>query len=229
LNSDETAYLGASGAVQGYDLFAYCENDAVNRIDISGKFGLLFFALCVANVYLSHGIIHYTYNQSINTRKQYIYNQTKAPACNFYFGFFRSSYNGCRWIATYNAAIMLGKYVDPEEIITEYELSGAILCGTFGIQPYAINLFFLSRKYKVKSTYDADKFDEVAKKNTANIIFFWRGKGAHYVAVRWDGEKFCGYNTFSDSTGPDDWGTSIKGYLQHNNMKGLVLISISKK
>ncbi|MBE5921212.1 MAG: RHS repeat-associated core domain-containing protein [Lachnospiraceae bacterium] len=36
LNADDVSYLGASGTVLGYHLFAYCENNAVNSVDYSG-------------------------------------------------------------------------------------------------------------------------------------------------------------------------------------------------
>lgn len=36
INADDTNYLNATGTVLGCNLFAYCENDAVNRVDYSG-------------------------------------------------------------------------------------------------------------------------------------------------------------------------------------------------
>lgn len=36
LNADETEYLGASGTVLGYNLFAYCENNPIKNMDASG-------------------------------------------------------------------------------------------------------------------------------------------------------------------------------------------------
>ena len=143
------------------------------------------------------------------------------------FGFYRSSFNGCGWIATYNATIMLGKRVAPAEIIGEYELTGAVLYGTFGIQPYAITAFFQNKGYKVTTTYDSSKFDKVAKENRANIIWFWHSSGTHYVALKWDGTKFVGYNTFKNSSGSDNWGTSISAFLAKYGYTGSILISMS--
>lgn len=37
INADESTYLGASGTVLGYNLFAYCENNPVNYEDPSGN------------------------------------------------------------------------------------------------------------------------------------------------------------------------------------------------
>ena len=37
INADDTNYLNATGTVLGCNLFAYCENDAVNRVDPRGN------------------------------------------------------------------------------------------------------------------------------------------------------------------------------------------------
>ena len=39
INADDTNYLNATGTVLGCNLFAYCENDAVNFVDNSGEVG----------------------------------------------------------------------------------------------------------------------------------------------------------------------------------------------
>ena len=182
INADNVALLGASGTALGYNLFSYCENKPISRIDCGGD--LFFEIVCVVTLaYLGHNLVHSLYNQSLRTYG-YIYNPKKGTASKYWFGPYRSSYNGCGWIATYNAAIMLGKHIAPDKIISEYELTGAVLYGTFGIQPYAISAFFRNRGYKVTTTYDTSKFDSVAKKNTANIVWYWHSSGAHYVAVR---------------------------------------------
>jgi len=40
ISADDMAYLGADGTITGYNLFAYCANNAVNRSDDSGNFSL---------------------------------------------------------------------------------------------------------------------------------------------------------------------------------------------
>ena len=49
INADSTDYLGATGTVLSYNLFAYCENDGVNRVDPKGTIpAKLLAALAVA-------------------------------------------------------------------------------------------------------------------------------------------------------------------------------------
>ena len=69
----------------------------------------------------------------------------------------------------------------------------------------------------------------VAKKNTANIIWYWHKSGAHYVTLHWNGKGFIGYNTYSNRSGPDDWGKSISSTLRLEGWEATLLISILKK
>ena len=39
LNADDTGFLGISGALLGWNLFAYCESAPINKVDIEGTFG----------------------------------------------------------------------------------------------------------------------------------------------------------------------------------------------
>lgn len=61
LNADDTNYLGASGTVLGYNMYAYCENNPINLSDAFGNIAgvddatiVLFIALCVLTVGLFH-------------------------------------------------------------------------------------------------------------------------------------------------------------------------------
>ncbi len=209
-------------------MYSYCENNSVCRTDILGSFWLTLIVASVTLLYLGNNLVHSLYNQA-KAPSGFIYNQNIGKVANLRFGFFKSSYNGCGWIATYNALLLLGKKPKAEEIISEYELTGAVLYGVFGIQPYAITHYFRFRGYKVTVTYNSKKFDKVAKENTANIIWYWHKSGAHYVALHWNGKKFIGYNTYNDSKGPDNWGKSISSMLASKGWTATLLVSISKK
>ncbi len=228
INKDNAKYMAKSGTVLGAALYSYCENNPVCRVDTLGSFWLALIVASVALVYLGNNLVHSVYNQAKSPRG-FIYDQEAEDIADLRFGFFKSSFNGCGWIATYNALILLGKNPKAEEIISEYELTGAVLGGVFGVHPFAVSNYFRMRGYKVKTTYNAQKVDEVAKEHTANILFYWHSSGAHYFATKWDGKQFVGYNVFGGKC------RELLGYSLskkfHNNKKTKigVLISISKK
>ena len=224
INEDQAYCLGTNGTVLGYNIFAYCENEPVARADLCGYA----WRAVITAVYVENNFLHYFYNKKMSKNMGgYIYNQNTGNASKMWFGFFRSSHNGCGWIATYNALIMLNKYVAPYKIIAEYEINGAVLGGLFGIRTNAIVSFFSLRGYKVTVTTKTSKFDSTAKKNRANIIYYWHGKGAHYVALKWQGSFFYGLNTFSNVLYSENkWGSSISSFLKNNNFTKAVLISI---
>ncbi len=55
INADDTNYLNATGTVLGCNLFAYCENDPVNKVDYTGTISLskVFGATSVVSAILS--------------------------------------------------------------------------------------------------------------------------------------------------------------------------------
>ena len=73
----------------------------------------------------------------------------------------------------------------------------------------------------------------MAKESDVCIIFYyWRDKwklGAHFATVRYQGGRFTGYNTYSNSTGPDDWTESIDEFLKQRKYFAPVLICIKDK
>lgn len=78
-----------------------------------------------------------------------------------------------------------------------------------------------------------ENFDRMVKNNNVCILFYyWRKKyklGAHFVTVQYRDGKFTGYNTFRNSEGPDDYGTSLEAFLKARKYFGPVLIGIKDK
>lgn len=228
VNADNSIYMGKSGTVLGINLHAYCENNSICRADIMGTFWLPLIVARIAPAYWGNNLVHFVYNQA-KSPSGFIYDQSSGKVANLRFGFFKSSFNGCGWIATYNALILLGKKPKVEEIILEYELTGAVLYGAFGVQPYAVTHYFRFRGYKVETTYNSQKVDSVAKKHTCNILFYWHNSGAHYFATKWNGSQFVGYNVWG-SNGPEYLGKLLSKSFHNNQKRKIgVLISISKK
>ena len=110
------------------------------------------------------------------------------------------SYNGCGWVAAYNAFLMLGRKVHPSLIIAFLEYTGMIYAGVLGISPDALGNLFRLYRYKVTSKwFPKKKVDLEIKKGTTAILCYMYMWGAHNIAIQWDSKHnyFKAYNVFS--------------------------------
>ena len=109
-------------------------------------------------------------------------------------------YNGCGWIAAYNALIRLGNPQHPAEIVWHFETSGGtVLGGVFGTYPHSIEAYFKSLGYDVKHTLFPQvtlDIDEAIKTSGVSILAYLHSGAAHYVMVEYreDIDKFVVYN-----------------------------------
>lgn len=162
-----------------------------------------------------------------------IYNQTKIPKNQWRYGLRTSAATGCGWIATYNALRLMGYKANPEALIRYYERQLPLVHGNAGTTILGPAWFFQKHGFPVETLSVTERFDGVAKEADVCILFYyWRKKfkiGAHFVTVRWDNGKFTGYNTYKTSAGPDDYGTSLQGYIKQHKFYAPVLIAISDK
>ncbi len=158
-----------------------------------------------------------------------LHDQRGPSARQFRYGFFPSSHNGCGWIAAYNACRILGDDVKPAEIISDFERYGAILFGAFGTIPAALTHFFRKRGYRTDSSSKRDRFDEMAKNSTVSVLWYWHGKGAHFIAVEPDDDGFVGYNVFSNVKRPIRLGASVQEFLKNRNYHAPRLIAVKKE
>ncbi len=179
----------------------------------------------VALIYFTVNISHYGYNKKHAGREMILCQNGDAGKLRY--GCFRSSYNGCGWIAVHNALKLLGEEPRTEKIISELEWTGALLFGVFGTWPYAVAGYFRRRGYKVTVTYDEKKYDRTAEKNKVSIVWFFHKKGAHFVTLVRRGDDYVGYNTYSDSKSADNWGPSISENLRKRGKHPVMLISVS--
>lgn len=189
---------------------------------VFGVIALLVTAYCVVHVF----------NRRRNRAAQvegFLHNQGDAAARQFRYGFFPSSHNGCGWIATYNACRILGDDVKPAEIISEFERYGAILFGALGTIPAALTHFFRKRGYHTASSGKRERFDEMAKDATVSILWYWHGRGAHFIALRPSEDGFVGYNVFSDTKRPIALGDSVQAFLKKRNYHAPRLIAVKKE
>ena len=156
-------------------------------------------------------------------------NQRDAPVGKLRYGFFRSGYNGCGWIAAYNGCRILGEDVPPAEIISEFERYGAILFGLFGTSPSAPTHFFRKRGCRVVSTGKRERFDDLAKASTFSILWYWHSRGAHFITLRPDENGFVAYNVFSNVKRPYLLGPSVREFLEQKNYHAPRLIAVKKR
>ena len=165
--------------------------------------------------------------------KDLIHCQKDIPKDQWRYGFRSSAATGCGWIATYNALRLMGYRVEPEKLIRLYERMLPLIHGNTGTAIPAPALAFKRWGFPVKVILDRKKFDEGAKESDVCIVFYrWRKKwklGAHFVTVQYQDNRFVGYNTYSNSKGPDDWAESLDGFLKQRKYFGSVLICIKDK
>lgn len=185
--------------------------------------------LCVILLLLLAYCVAHLVNRRCNRAAEiddFLCNQREAPAKGLRYGFFSSGYNGCGWIAAYNACRILGEDVPPAEIISDFERYGTILFGLFGTLPAAITHFFRKRGYRAVSSGKRERFDAMAKAAAVSILWFWHPRGAHFIAVQPTESGFVGYNVYADTKRPVFLGNSIEGYLKRRNYRAPRLIAV---
>ena len=162
-----------------------------------------------------------------------IWCQKAIPKEQWRYGLRSSAATGCGWIATYNALRLMGYRAEPEKLIRYYQRRFPVVNGNFGTVIFNLATFFRERGFPVTLTARWNKLDGAARDADACILFyFWRGKmsvGSHYVALRWEGDRFVGYNTYSNSTGPDEYGPSLAAFLKERKYFLPILLSIRDK
>ena len=226
INADSTDYLGATGTLLSYNLFAYCENDGVNAVDYEGSSPVSAAAkvLGFANDVLM-AESHYKHNKKLDKHvRGYINGQDFWPYCKFQYGVGTLDYNGCELIAIYNALRALGKTRKLSKIIYDFEFNGAMwLNGVFGTKPQAIGSYIRSCGLKTKSFSFTSSMDKYVKKGRIFIICYsYADIGIHTVMAKGlkDG-KIKIYNRYDnrDKTYTMD---SIKNYVSEDGFKLIV-------
>ena len=71
VNADSFEYLGASGDIIGYNLFTYCENNPVVKIDSDGSFGIITWVIIGACVGAVIGASYTAYKGYIGGKRGY--------------------------------------------------------------------------------------------------------------------------------------------------------------
>ncbi len=159
-----------------------------------------------------------------------IYNQHRIPKGQWRYGLRASAATGCGWIATYNALLLMGHNAEPKKLIRYFECQVPLINGNFGTFLLGPAIYFWQKGFKVKVTIKKNQFDQAVKNSDVAILFFYGRRklkfGAHFVTLRYEDGRFVGYNTFANSTGPDDLGIDLKSFLEKQKKLGAVLTAI---
>jgi tetratricopeptide (TPR) repeat protein len=148
---------------------------------------------------------NYDHNLAVSfDLKTLIDNQTRRPANQIRMGSTDGRnegwYNGCGWVAAYNALILLGEPQHPAEIVRYFETSGGtVFGGVFGTYPNAVY------EYLKYLGYNADhvlfpqmtlNIDNAVKAARAGILAYAHTSAAHFAAIvyREDLDMFVVYN-----------------------------------
>lgn len=162
-----------------------------------------------------------------------IYNQHNIPKEQWRYGLRASGATGCGWIAVYNALRLMNYRAKQEELIRYFERQLPLIHGNAGTCIPGPAVFFLQKGFPVEMTAKPSQFDDLAKRSDVCILFYrWHRKlklGAHFVALQYRDGRFTGYNTYKNSTGPDDYGESLPAFLERKHYFGPVLIGIRDK
>lgn len=162
-----------------------------------------------------------------------IYNQKKIPKRQWRYGLRSSAATGCGWIAVYNALRLMGYQVDVEKLIHYFTWQIPIINGNIGTFLFGPAIFFMQKGFSVKVTVRRKKFDKLVKDSNVCVMFYyWHRRfrfGAHFVAVRYQEGKFVGYNTYSNSVGPDIYGESLEEFLKKRSYHFPVLMAVRDK
>ncbi len=212
INADDPSILltGETGLF-GNNLYSYCCNDSVNNIDFSG------------HVPRNNMNARQRYNANFNiignnprSFQNFINGQGRYPYRNMPFGNYYTDYNGCGWIATYNALRYLCERPFLPNLIRSMEQSCTLLLnGLVGVPPWAVtsqlrlwgyNSKFItvastkSRYWFLGSAKTIKDFQNTAKSVRAFIMLYrTSGGGAHYVFGRYvnSHKNFVFYNVYS--------------------------------
>jgi len=109
-------------------------------------------------------------------------------------------YNGCGWVATYNALVLLGTPEHPADIVRFFETSGGtVLDGVYGTYPFTIEAYLKDLGHSVDHTLFPQltiDIDDAIKASRVSILAYVHKNAAHYVAIeyRQDIDKFVIYN-----------------------------------
>ncbi|MCL2222139.1 MAG: hypothetical protein FWC20_07925 [Oscillospiraceae bacterium] len=96
-------------------------------------------------------------------------------------------YNGCGWVAAYNALIILGEPVHPAVIVNHFKANeGTVLDGVLGTFPNAIERFLIDSGYDVTHTLFPGRtlnLDEAIRASRVSVLAYAHTRTAHFITI----------------------------------------------
>ena len=221
INADDETILDYGLCDIGqYNMFAYCFNSPLKFTDSGGGFPVwldVAVSVAVPTVITAEIVKGNNYKHNKEAQKNVSsspFLEKQEEYTNIKIGFYTSDYSGCGWIAAYNAMILLGHQQQIADVVKYFD--GAfrtILFGMFGVAPHAITGYFRSMGFSVSANVfffvKPRDIDERSMISRACILLYAHNRGAHYVALKWEGEQYRIYNAGDNNTAID-----IDGFLR---------------
>lgn len=201
-------------------MFAYCFNSPLKFTDSGGGFPIwldVAVSVAVPTVITAEIVKGNNYKHNKEAQKNVSsspFLEKQEEYTNIKIGFYTSDYSGCGWIAAYNAMILLGHQQQIADVVKYFDGAfGTILFGMFGVAPHAITGYFRSMGFSVSANVfffvKPRDIDERSMISRACILLYAHNRGAHYVALKWEGEQYRIYNAGDNNTAID-----IDGFLR---------------
>lgn len=223
LNADdnETIFYNA------YNLFLYCNNNPVNRIDYNGywyytlsgyykdKLSKCYNANMQESFKSNYKKLENRYNKNKklwNGYNYFINGQGRGNIGKMVLGSNKVADVGCEAIAIYNAMKRKGKSVTLYIILSEIEMNRLTwfdLGGCLGVNPKDIYKYLKAHKMSYKKYTSFSNFEKAAKNKKKTCIIGFQLKNSnfkvHTVALYWNGSKWIVYNRFNSSKGTESY------------------------
>ena len=204
INADE--YVSTGQGVLGNNMYAYCGNNPVSRVDPSGQRWITALVVAIAVPFVT--VVGYNHiskrnfkdnsavdnDESTTTKNKIVNDQKVTTGSSFSYGLYHASWNACETIAVHNAKVIKGIDSSLSETMKDFQSAGAMIgYGFFGSNPYAIGSVLKNSGIE----YDRVGLDGMTEPGTY-IISFWSENplryGLHTVAISYDGTTYTAYN-----------------------------------
>jgi hypothetical protein len=173
------------------------------------------------------------YNKAL-VFEDFIYGQrSDENAAKLKMGDYTGDYNGCGWVALYNALRLLNAPVHPADIVYWLETNngtrGFIKEAIFGVKCRAVRGYLEYLGCNVNMT-TANILDTQIRDSRVSIVYYrWadmkkRKFGEHYAAVNWNiqSNKYEVYNNNSKDTKVIRWDSFSEGFYDSNELRRVI-------